>query len=255
MSNPARTEAPVPVLAVIPARMESQRYPGKVLADLLGAPMILHVLRAVQQSRLVDKVVVATDSVQVQSVVIENGGVAIMTRSDHQSGSDRIAEVAEGQPDFDLIVNVQADEPMISPSVVDELVQGFGTGEGFVMGTLARKISDASQVKDPNSVKVVFDRAGSALYFSRAPIPFRRGKEGPSYYKHVGVYLFRRDFLLKFPTLPPSALEAAEKLEQLRVLEAGYRIRVVKTNYESHNVETAEDLAKVRELMRAKRNR
>lgn len=244
----------MPVLAIIPARMESTRLPGKMLADILGAPMIVHVMTAVKKAKRIDKVLVATDSVQIQSAVQENGGIAVMTRSDHKTGTDRIAEVAEGQEDFDLILNVQGDEPLISPDCLDELVRGFGDGKGYEMATLVRKVTDPAQVKDPNSVKVVFDRHGTALYFSRSPIPYRMGKDGPSYYKHVGVYLFKRRFLLDYAKLPPSALEAAERLEQLRAVEAGHKIRIVKTNYENFNVENEADLNRVRELMRTRGN-
>lgn len=230
--------------------MESQRFPGKVLSDLLGAPMILHVYSAVKKATLVDKVIVATDSLQIQSAVQENGGIAVMTRHDHKSGTDRVAEAVSGQADYDLVLNVQADEPMIQPETLDELVRGFGSGEGFQMATLARKIQNIDEVRDPNCAKVVFNKYGAALYFSRSPIPYRVGKVGPSYYKHIGVYLFKRDFLMKYPKLGPSALETSESLEQLRVLEAGYRIRIVKTSYESFGVDTPADLEVVRERMR-----
>lgn len=238
------------VLAIIPARMGSTRFPGKVMADLLGAPMILHVVEAVKKAELVDKVMVATDDPIIHNTVLDNGGTSVMTRPEHETGTDRIAEAAAAQEGFDLVLNVQGDEPMISAGALDDLIRGFGTGEGFQMGTLARKIKDPEEIRNPNSVKVVFNRYGSALYFSRSPIPYRVDRLGPSYYKHVGVYLYRRDFLLKFPDLGTSALETSERLEQLRVLEAGYRIRIVKTNYQSVNVETPEDLARVQELMR-----
>lgn len=243
------------VLAVIPARMESSRLPGKVMADILGAPMILHVVERVKRARLVDKVVVATDSYQVQSAVSENGGIAIMTRSDHTCGSDRIAEVAESQAEFDVVVNVQGDQPMIHPEAIDALIQGYLSGGGaFPMATLVGKIKDPRQVQDPNTVKVVFDRNGRALYFSRSPIPYRMENRGPSYYKHIGVYLYERDFLLGFRDLPPSALEASERLEQLRVLESGFPIRVIKTTHECPSVETAGDLERLRLLMRNQPN-
>ena len=239
------------VLAVIPARMESTRLPGKVLMDILGAPMILHVLDRVNKAKLVDKVIVATDSYQVQSIVTENGGTAVLTRPDHTCGTDRIAEVAEGQPEFDVIINVQADQPMIHPEAIDGLIQGFqDSGSDTPMATLVTKIHQAQQLNDPNTVKVVFNRFGHAIYFSRSPIPYRVGASGPSYYKHVGVYLFQRDFLLGFRDLPPSALENSEKLEQLRVIESGQNIRVIKTPHECPSVENEADLNYVRERMR-----
>ncbi len=240
------------VLAVIPARMESARLPGKVLVDILGAPMILHVLERVKRAKKIDKIIVATDSYQVQSTVTDNGGVAVMTRSDHTCGSDRIAEVAEGQPEFDTVVNIQADQPMIHPQAIDDLIEGFQkyASPNTPMATLVKKITKQEQVTDPNTVKVIFDRKGHAIYFSRAAIPYRMDGRGPSFYKHVGVYLYRRDFLLGFRDLPPSALEASERLEQLRVLESGYKIRVIKTQHECPSVENEADLNRVRERMR-----
>lgn len=239
------------VLAVIPARMESTRLPGKVLMDILGAPMILHVLDRVRKAKLVDKVIVATDSYQVQSVVTENGGTAVLTRPDHSCGTDRIAEVAEGQPEFDTVVNIQADQPMIHPEAIDALIQGHrDADQDTPMATLVTKLHHPQQLNDPNTVKVVFNRFGHAIYFSRSPIPFRMGTQGPSYYKHVGVYLFQRPFLLGFRDLPASALEASERLEQLRVIECGEKIRVIKTPHECPSVENQADLDYVRERMR-----
>lgn len=241
------------VLAVIPARMESTRLPGKVMADILGAPMILHVLEQVKRAKRVDKVVVATDSYQIQSVVSENGGTAVITRPDHSCGTDRIAEVAESQSEYELVVNVQADQPMVHPQAIDALIEGYLPAmREAPMATLVQKVQDPAQITDPNVVKVVFDRHGNALYFSRAPIPYRIENRGPSYYKHVGVYLYRRDFLLQFRDLPASALEAAERLEQLRALECGHKIRVVKTHHDCPSVENQADLERVRVLMRSR---
>lgn len=246
----------MPVLAVIPARMESSRLPGKVLLDLLGAPMILHVLERVKKARRVDQVIVATDSYQVQSVIAENGGTAVMTRPDHTCGSDRIAEVADGQPEYDVIINVQADQPLIHPEALDALVDAHREHlDPAPMATLVTKIQDPAKIRDPNTVKVVFNRNGHAVYFSRSPIPYRMGNQGPSYYKHVGVYLFRRDFLLGYRDLPPSALEVSERLEQLRAIEAGYPIQVVKTPHDCPSVETQADLDAAREIMRIKGHR
>lgn len=239
------------VLAVIPARMDSTRLAGKVLMDILGAPMILHVLDRVRKAKLVDKVIVATDSYQIQSTVTENGGTAVLTRPDHPCGTDRIAEVADGQPEFDIVVNVQADQPMIHPEAIDGLIQGHrDSGADTPMATLVTKIHQAGHLNDPNVVKVVFNRHGHAIYFSRSPIPYRVGPQGPSYYKHVGVYLFQRDFLLGFRDLPASALENSERLEQLRVIECGEKIRVIKTPHECPSVENQADLDYVRERMR-----
>lgn len=238
------------VLAVIPARMESARFPGKILADLLGAPMILHVLERVRKAKRISEVMVATDSLQIQSVVTENKGIAALTRSDHTCGSDRIAEVAANQPEYEYILNVQGDQPLIHPEALDALIESLEASPEVPMATLVTKIQDPSEIQNPNVVKVVFNQNGDALYFSRSPIPHRVGRAGPSPYKHIGVYLFRRDFLLRFRDLPASALELSESLEQLRVLEAGYPIRVVKTGYPCPSVETAEDLARLTDYLR-----
>jgi 3-deoxy-manno-octulosonate cytidylyltransferase (CMP-KDO synthetase) len=235
--------------------MESTRLPGKIMADILGAPMIMHVIQQVGRAKLVDKVVVATDSYQVQSTVTENGGIAIMTRSDHKCGTDRIAEVAESQAEFDVVLNVQGDQPLIHPEAIDSLIRGYlEGGQTAAMATLVSKIKEPRQIQDPNVVKVIFDRSGSAIYFSRSPIPYRMEQRGPSYYKHIGVYLYDREFLLKFRDLPPSALEASERLEQLRAIENGYKIRVVKTTYDCPSVEDRADLERVRNLMRGRPN-
>lgn len=239
---------PVSVLAVIPARMESTRFPGKPLAELGGVPMVVCVLRAVERARTVQDVVVATDSEQIHAAVLAHGGACLMTRAEHPTGTDRVAEVA-AQSAHDLVLNVQGDEPLISPEAIDQLVMGFGSGGGFVMGTLVRPLRDPALIADPNHVKVTVQADGSATAFSRHPIPAGPEPDG-SYLKHIGVYLFRRSFLLGYPNLPESAWERRERLEQLRVLDAGHRIKAVRTTYVSHNVETLADLRRVDELRR-----
>jgi len=240
----------VSVLAVIPARMESTRFPGKPLAELGGVPMVVCVLRAVLQASTVKDVVVATDSEQIRAAVLIHGGDCVMTRREHVTGTDRVAEVA-ARSAHDLVLNVQGDEPLISPVAIDQLVNGFGSGCGFSMATLVRPLTDPAQVADPNHVKVTVQPDGRATAFSRRPIPAGPESDG-TYLKHVGVYLFRRDFLLRYPNLPRSEWERKERLEQLRVLDAGHRIKAVPTTYVSHNVETPEDLLRVEGLRRGR---
>ena len=237
----------MPVLAVIPARMGSTRLPGKPLADLAGVPMVVRVLAQVRRARRVDEVVVATDSQTIVDAVTAHGGTAVLTSASHVTGTDRIAEVAAARPEFDLVLNVQGDEPLVDPAALDALVAALD--DGFAMGTLVRPLDDAAALEDPHTVKVLVDPCGAALTFTRAPIV---GSDGGLPLVHVGVYLFRRDLLLRYSSLPPSAREHAERLEQLRALDAGVRIRAVKTEYASVGVDTPEDLARVRRLLEAR---
>lgn len=243
------------IIAVIPARYGSTRFPGKSLAMIKGKPMIQRVCERAGQSRLVDRVIVATDDERILHAVTGFGGEAIMTSKDHATGTDRIAEVARGL-DCGLVVNVQGDEPLIHPGMIDAAVAPLAQDPSIVMGTVCRRIEDRAEAFDPNVVKVVMDRQGFALYFSRAPIPWDRdtwaGKDRLSelsltvpLYKHVGLYVYRRDFLLSYAKLPQTPLENIEKLEQLRVLEQGHRIRVVETEHESFGVDIPGDLSKI----------
>lgn len=245
------------VTAVIPARFASTRFPGKPLADLLGKPMIQWVVERTAASTLVDRVLVATDDERIAAAVRAFGGDVVMTRADHQTGTDRLAEVAEGL-DSELIVNVQGDEPLIVPAMIDEAVAPLRADPGIVMGTLMTPLASAEEYHNPNVVKVVVDRRGFALYFSRSPIPHPRDLAVDAATlavfpggRHVGLYVYRRDFLLAFPKLPPTPLEELEKLEQLRALEHGYAIRVAGTAHTSLGVDTPEDLARVRALLAA----
>ncbi len=215
--------------------------------------MIEHVYRRAAASPLVDAVVVATDDERIRSAVEAFGGVAWMTRADHPSGSDRLAEVASGLS-CDLVVNVQGDEPLLEPSMIAEAIAPLAADPSLPMGTLCRAIGEPGEASNPNIVKVVRDARGFALYFSRAPIPFWRspGPDGaPVAFKHVGLYVYRREFLLEFARLRPTPLEQAESLEQLRALEHGYRIAVVETAYDSVGVDTPDDLERVRRLVGA----
>jgi 3-deoxy-manno-octulosonate cytidylyltransferase (CMP-KDO synthetase) len=246
---------PTSIIAIIPARYGSTRFPGKALARIKDKPMIQWVYERTQRSRLVNRVVVATDDERIMRAVSSFGGEAIMTSSSHQTGTDRIAEVARAL-DCGLVVNVQGDEPLIRPEMIDEAVLPLVGDPSIPMGTLGKKIENQAEAFDPNVVKVVFDGNGFALYFSRAPIPWDRdrwaGEKSLSeltlhsaMYKHIGLYVYRRDFLLGFAEMPQTALETVEKLEQLRALEHGHRIKVVATRHDSFGVDIPEDLGKI----------
>ena len=245
------------ITAIIPARFASSRFPGKPLALLCGKPMVQWVYERTACSRLVDRVMVASDDERIVRVVRGFGGEAVMTRADHPSGTDRLAEVAACLTS-DIIVNVQGDEPLIEAVMIDQAVAPLAADPSIPMGTLISPIGDGGDFLNPNVVKVVTDTQGFALYFSRAPIPHRRDPERSGadaaglFYRHIGLYVYRREFLLNFAALPPTPLEKAEKLEQLRALENGYRIRVVESDFCSHGVDTPEDLARVNEMMMGK---
>ena len=236
-------------LCVIPARYASTRLPGKPLADICGKPMICRVLERARCARKPDKVIVATDDECICDAVRAEGGEALMTRTDHLTGTDRLAEVAEAYPAVDLIVNVQGDEPLIEPSVIDDLIAPFEMDENLPMATVMTRMEDAEEQLDPNNVKVVVDKLGYALYFSRSLVPYPRAAAGPVY-KHIGIYAYRRDFLLRYARLEPTPLEKAESLEQLRALENGYGIRVLETDCRFVGVDTPEDLALVNKIYR-----
>jgi 3-deoxy-manno-octulosonate cytidylyltransferase (CMP-KDO synthetase) len=239
------------VVAVVPARYSSIRLPGKPLADIGGKPMVQHVYERAAQALGMAAVLVATDDQRVADAVAAFGGRAVMTRADHPSGTDRLAEVAAAL-DCDLVVNVQGDEPLLPSAMIAEAVAAF-TDPAVQMATLRRRFATADEAADPNVVKVVVDRNGDALYFSRAPIPY--GRNAADHFasgltsKHIGLYAYRRDFLLHLATLAPTPLEQAESLEQLRVLEHGYRIRVALTAHDSRGVDTPADLEHVRRLV------
>ena len=252
------------IIAVIPARYASTRFPGKALAEIVGKPMIQHVYERTVQAKLVNNVIVATDDERIYQVVTSFGGVCRMTRLDHETGTDRLAEVAEGL-DADIIVNVQGDEPLIVPDMIDQAIQPFLGEPSLKMGTLKTRIRCLHDFLSPNVVKVVTDKEENALYFSRSPLPFFRDKwqdlKDDSFssgkllcYKHVGLYVYRRDFLLEFAAMSPTFLEISEKLEQLRALENGVLIRVVGTEFESIGVDTPDDLAKARERFKNPQN-
>jgi 3-deoxy-manno-octulosonate cytidylyltransferase (CMP-KDO synthetase) len=239
---------------IIPARLASTRLPNKPLADIAGLPMIVRVAQRAALSQA-STVVVATDSPEVQAACRAHGVQALMTRADHPSGSDRLAEAADqlALPDDALVVNVQGDEPLIAPSMIDACAQALRERSDCVMATVGHLIDDPVEFSNPNVVKLVADAAGRALYFSRAPLPWWRDGGGalpPGALRHVGLYAYRAGFLRRFPTLAPSPLEQLESLEQLRVLWHGERIAVhVSPERPGPGVDTPEDLARVRALM------
>ena len=237
------------VLCVIPARYASTRLPGKPLKDIAGKPMVVRVYERASQAGLVNETLVATDDERIKTAVEAAGGKAMLTRADHATGTDRLAEVAEAYPDVDLIVNVQGDEPLIDPGLIDELAGLFEGEPELAMATVKTEIEDEAEQKNPNNVKVVCDKAGYALYFSRSLMPYPR-KGGCPVYKHIGIYAYRRDFLLHYAKMEPTPLEQAESLEQLRALENGYRIKVVETKSKFVGVDTVEDLERVNEIYR-----
>jgi 3-deoxy-manno-octulosonate cytidylyltransferase (CMP-KDO synthetase) len=236
------------VAVLIPTRFASTRFPGKALADLGGRPMIEHVYRRAASCADVAQVIVATDDERIAAAVRAFGGGVRLTRTDHVSGTDRIAEVA-ATLDCDIVVNVQGDEPLIDPRAITEALAPFAD-PAVQVTTLCHRLVDPAELVDPNVVKVVLDRAGFALYFSRAPVPYVRDEGGgwPPLFRHVGLYGYRRQALLVLASLPPTPLERAEALEQLRALEHGIRIRAVETEYESIGVDTPADLERVRAL-------
>lgn len=231
------------IYGLIPARYSSTRFPGKPLASIAGKPMIQHVVEGSRESGILAEVIVATDDKRIKKKVESFGGKAVMTSPNHTSGTDRIAEAAAGL-DCDLVVNIQGDEPLIKGEMIKQAVQPFHQKEELPMSTLKRRITRKSEIEDPNTVKVVCNCEGDALYFSRSPIPGNLNQEA-EYYKHIGLYVYRRDFLLNFARLAPTPLENFESLEQLRALENGYQIRVVETEYKTVGVDKPEDIDRV----------
>lgn len=241
-------------IIVIPARYDSTRFPGKPIASLKGKPLIQHVYENSKAAAYAHDVIVATDSETIFERVLSFGGKAVMTSSEHTSGTDRVAEVARDM-ECDIIVNVQGDEPLIRPQMIDDTINILSDGSADI-GTLVKKIEEPGEILDPNVVKAVFSEDGFALYFSRSPIPYHRDEwkdldkfkiQNSKFkiYKHIGIYSYRRDVLLRLTDMKPSRLEEIEKLEQLRALENGFRIKVKKTSFETIGVDSPEDLERV----------
>lgn len=242
-------------IAVIPARYAATRLPGKPLVSLAGKPMVERVWERARRAKKISRVIIATDDERILKAVAGFGGEAAMTRSEHRSGTERVAEVAAGmaREGAEIFVNVQGDEPLIEPDAIDAAVEAIESDESVMVSTLMVPIAKAADIMDPNIVKVVLDFDGNALYFSRAPIPWVRDRESPvhvQHMKHLGLYAFRSAALLDFPTLPLGDLERVEQLEQLRWMENGYKIRVAETAHDSVSVDVPEDVARVEQLFR-----
>ncbi|OGX16434.1 MAG: 3-deoxy-manno-octulosonate cytidylyltransferase [Omnitrophica WOR_2 bacterium RBG_13_41_10] len=239
------------VIGIIPARYSSSRFQGKVLADILGKPMIQHVWERAKQAFLLDDLIIACDDERVADVTKGFGANIVLTAKGHLSGTDRIIEVIN-PIDVKIVINIQADEPLINPIMIDNVAQALLDDQALAMATLVKKIEDLSDLSDPHVVKVVVDKNNFALYFSRAAIPFRAQNseiDCPVYYKHIGLYGYTKDFLFTYKNIPLSNLERTEALEQLRVLEEGFRIKVIETKYDTIGVDTPEDLEKVKEIL------
>ena len=238
-------------IGVIPARFSSSRFQGKILADICGKPMIQHVWERAKTALALDGLIIACDDETVAKTAANFGAKVVLTAKGHVCGTDRIIEVVNPL-DVKIVINIQADEPLIEPVMIDQLAQAMLCNKDISMATLMKKISRAHELNDPNIVKVVVDKNNFALYFSRSVIPHRaQGCEvkSPVYYKHIGLYAYTKDFLFIYKNLPVSNLEKIEKLEQLRVLEEGFRIKVIETNVETIGVDTPEDLEKVKKFL------
>ncbi len=238
-------------MGVIPARYQSTRLPGKPLLSIAGKPMIQWVYERAQTASLLDEVLIATDDQRIFDAVKNFGGVAEMTAATHPTGTDRLAEVAR-RHEADLIINIQGDEPLIRGAVIDSIVRPLLEDTELPMSTAKVRLTEPAQIEEPSVVKVVTDETGYALYFSRSPIPYPRKPETAQYWKHVGLYGYRRDFLLKYVQLPQTTIELTESLEQLRVLSYGYRIKVVEVAQDSVGVDTPADLERVRAILENK---
>ena len=243
---------PTRILGVIPARFASSRFPGKALAVIAGKTMLQHVFERARAARYLTQVIVATDDARIANAARAFGAPVRMTRSDHVSGTDRVAEIASAEH-AEIIVNIQGDEPLIDPAAIDAAILTVADEKDVPMGTLKKRIDDPKDLGNPNVVKVVTDLYGRAIYFSRLPVPFIRehARDSLTRYKHIGLYVYRRDFLLSYSDLPIGPLEQAERLEQLRALENGFPIRVAETEYESLGVDTPEDFERVSKLFEA----
>jgi len=239
------------VIAVIPARYASTRFPAKLMQDLGGKTVILRTYEAAKETHLFDDVFVVTDSNLIYDEIVSNGGKAIMSIKEHESGSDRIAE-AVANLNVDIVVNVQGDEPFINKEPLEKVIEIFkkDADKKVDLASLMREITNEDDINNPNNVKVVVDQSNFALYFSRSVIPYPREKNvGVRYFQHIGIYAFRKQALLDFYALPMKSLEASEKLEQLRYLEFGKRIKMVETTHVGIGIDTLEDLEKARRLL------
>lgn len=238
------------IAVIIPARYASIRLPGKPLIEIQDKPIIQWVYERVAQSKLVNSVIVATDDERIYKAVKAFGGDVVMTSPTHHSGSDRIAEIVGNNPEIKVAVNVQGDEPMINPDSIDIAINCLLSDSSADMATLIREITDKEEINNPNIVKAVVDTTGKALYFSRSPIPYERTKGYAKYYGHIGLYVYRREALLKLTKLEQTDLEKAECLEQLRALQNGFTIKTVAVDYKPIGIDTAEDLKEFEKLVK-----
>ncbi len=241
------------ILGIIPARYASTRFPGKPLVDIAGKSMIQRVYEQAKKCAGLSEVIVATDDNRIFDHVARFGGVAVMTSSAHQSGTDRCAEVAQKHPDYEVIINIQGDEPFIDPEQISKLISCFNDA-GTQIATLIKKVQTEQELHNINSPKVIINKHSEAIYFSRSPLPHIRGQEPENwlqhftYFKHIGIYGYRADILQQITKLPVSPLEKAESLEQLRWIENGYKIKVAETELETYAIDTPEDLEKLLSL-------
>jgi len=241
------------IIGIIPARFASTRLMGKPLADIGGKPLIQHTYESASKSKLLKKIVIAVDDEKVKEVCRSFGAEVVMTKKEFASGSDRISFVANKRKSAEIVVNIQGDEPFISGEMIDEAIEPLLFDKQVNIATLVKRIETMNELQSPDVVKVVFDYHNNALYFSRAPIPYVRDSvvtenvlENKEFYKHIGLYVYRRDYLLKFTQLTQTDLEKTEKLEQLRMLENGLKIKIVVTEHDSIGVDTPEDLKRIR---------
>ncbi len=235
------------IIGVIPARYGSSRFPGKPLAQILGKPMIQHVFEKVKASSLIDEVVVATDHEEIQKAVHAFGGNVVMTSESHQTGSDRIAEVV-AKVEGDIFINIQGDEPLIHTETIDRLIESAKINPESVI-TAKTRLETQEDINDPNIVKVISNPEDTAMYFSRSPIPYNRSENDHAYFKHLGIYCYPRSVITEFVELPQSTLENVEMLEQLRLLENGYSIKVIETDYDAIGVDVPSDIQKVENIL------
>ena len=236
------------VIGVIPARYASTRFEAKMLADIMGKPMLQHVWERAKQSRMLDDLIIACDNEIIQKAAVKFGAKVVMTSKEHTCGTDRISEVVNPL-EVKVIINIQGDEPLIHPMMIDSVARSLLDNRAINMATMMKKIEDVAQVFDPHVVKVVVDKNGFALYFSRAPIPYLAPNAEINqviYYKHIGLYGYTKDFLFTYKNLPVSNLEKTEKLEQLRVLAEGFKIKMLETKFDTVSVDTPEDLEKAK---------
>ncbi len=239
------------VVGVIPARYSSTRFEAKVLVDIMGKPMIQWVWERAKQVKILDELIIACDDERVAEVARGFGAQVVMTAKGHTSGTDRIAEVVN-PIEVKVVVNIQGDEPLVHPTMIDSVARAILSDSSISVATIIRKIENLQDISDPHVVKVVKDKNDFALYFSRSPIPFHARNSditAPVYYKHIGLYGYSKDFLFTYKNMASSNLERTEKLEQLRVLEDGYKIKVIETKYDTIGVDTPEDLEKVKEYL------